>query len=43
MNNPESKDIDSDSQDNYQGDINDQEHIDFDPPFTLQQLTHEME
>ena len=27
MNNPESQDIDTDSQDNYQGDVNDQEHI----------------
>ena len=43
MNNPESQDIDSDSQDNYQGDINDQEHIEFDPPVTPQHLTHEME
>ena len=43
MNNPESQDIDSDSQDNYQGDVNDQEHIEFDPPVTLQHLTHEME
>ena len=32
MNDPESQDIDSDSQDNYQGDVNDQEHIEFDPP-----------
>ena len=31
MNDPESQDIDSDSQDNYQGDVNDQEHIEFDP------------
>ena len=43
MNNPESQDIDSDSQDNYQGDVNDQEHIEFDPPVTLQHLTCEME
>ena len=43
MNNPESQDIDSDSQDNYQGDVNDQEHIEFDPPVALQHLTHEME
>ena len=41
MNDPESQDIDSDSQDNYWGD--DFEHIEFDPPATLQQLTHEME
>ena len=43
MNDPESQDIDSDSQDNYQGDVNDQEHIKFDPPVTLQHLTREME
>ena len=36
MNNPESQDIDSDSQDNYQGDVNDQKHIEFDHPVTLQ-------
>ena len=34
MNNPKSQDIDSDSQDNYQG--VDQQHIEFDPPVTLQ-------
>ena len=43
MNNPESQDIDSDSQDNYQEDVNDQEHIEFDPPVALQHLTCEME
>ena len=43
MNIPESQDIDSDSQDNYQGDVNDQEHIEFDPPVALKYLTHEME
>ena len=43
MNDPESQDIDSDSQDNYQGDVNDQEHIEFDPPVTLQHLTCKME
>ena len=43
MNDPESQDIDSDSQENYQGDVNDQEHIGFDPPVTLQCLTHELE
>ena len=42
MNDPESQDIDSDSQENYQGDVNDQEHIEFDPPVALQHLTHEM-
>ena len=29
MNNPESHDMDSDSQDNYQEDVNDPEHIEF--------------
>ena len=29
MNDPESQDIDSDSQDIYQGDVNDQEHVEF--------------
>ena len=43
MNDPESQDIDSDSQDNYQGDVNDQEHIEFDPPVALQHITCEME
>ena len=43
MNDPESQDIDSDSQENYQGDINDQEHVEFDPPVTLQYLTCKME
>ena len=43
MDDPESQDIDSDSQDNYQGDVNDQEHIEFDPPVTLQHLTCKME
>ena len=43
MNNPETQDMDSDSQDNYQEDVNDQEHIDFNPPVVLQYLTHEME
>ena len=43
MNNPESHDMDSDSQDNYQEDVNDQEHIEFNPPVTLQHLTCEME
>ena len=32
---PESQDIDSDSQENYQG-----EHVEFDPPASLQPLTH---
>ena len=43
MNDPESQDIDSDSQENYQGDVNDQEHIEFDPPVALQHLIHKME
>ena len=43
MNDPEPQDIDSDSQDNYQGDVNDQEHVEFDPPAALQHLTCEME
>ena len=43
MNNPESYDMDSDSQDNYQEDVNDHEHIEFIPPVALQYLTHEME
>ena len=43
MNDPESQHIDSDSQDNYQGDVSDQEHIEFHPPVTLQHLTHKME
>ena len=41
MNDSESQDIDSDSQENYQGDVNDQEHIDYDPPVALPHLTHE--
>ena len=43
MNNPESHDMDSDSQDNYQEDVNDQEHIEFNPPVKLKHLTCEME
>ena len=38
MNNPKSHDLDSDSQENYQ-----EEHVEFDPPVSLQHLTHEME
>ena len=38
MNDPEYQDIDSDSQENYQ-----EEHVKFDPPVSLQHLTHEME
>ena len=43
MNNPESQDIDSDSQENYQRDVNDQVHVEFDRPVTLQHLTCKME
>ena len=43
MNDPESQDINSDSQENYQGDVNDQEHIEFDSLVTLQHLTCKME
>ena len=43
MNNPETQDMDSDSQDNYQEDVNDQEHIDFNSPVALQHLTCKME
>ena len=38
MNDPESQDIDSDSQENYQ-----EEHVELDPPVALQHLTHEIE
>ena len=37
MDNHESKDIDSDSQENYQ-----EEHVEFDPPVSLQHLTCKM-
>ena len=37
MENPESQDIDSDSQENYQ-----EEHVEFNPPVSLQHLTHKM-
>ena len=43
MNDPESEHIDSDSQENYQRDVNDQEHIEFDSPVSLQHLTCKME
>ena len=43
MNNPESHDMDSDSQDNYQEDVNDLEHIELNPPVELKHLTGEME
>ena len=38
MDSPESKDIDSDSQENYQ-----EEHVEFDPPVSPQHLNNEME
>ena len=38
MENPESQDIDSDIQENYQ-----EEHVKFNPPVSLQHLTHKME
>ena len=43
VNNPESHDMDSDSQDNYQEDVNDLEHIELNPPAEFKHLTHEME
>ena len=43
MNNPESQDMDSDSQDIYQEDVNDLEHVELNPPVKLKHLTHEME
>ena len=43
VNNPGSHDMDSDSQDNYQEDVNDLEHIEHNHPVELQHLTHEME
>ena len=43
VNNPESQDIDSDSQDNYQEDVNDLEHIEHNPPVKLKHLTCKME
>ena len=41
--NPESHDMDSDSQDNYQEDINDLEHTEHNIPVELKHLTHKME
>ena len=43
VNNPESHDMDSDSQDNYQEDKNDLEHIEHNHPVKLKHLTCEME
>ena len=42
MNGPETQDIDSDSQENYQRDVNDQKHVEFDPPVAHQHLTCKM-
>ena len=39
----ESHDMDSDSQDNYQEDVNDLEHTEHNHPVELKPLTHEME
>ena len=43
MNNPESHDMDSDSQDNYQEDMNDLENIEPNHLSGLKHLTHEIE
>ena len=43
MNNPESHDVDSDRQDNYQEDVNDLEHIEPNHPAGLKHLTHKIE
>ena len=43
MNNPESHNMDSDSQDNYQEGVNDLEHIEFNPLVELKYLTHKVE
>ena len=43
MNKPESHNMDSDSQGNYQEDINDLENIEPNHPAGLQHLTHEIE
>ena len=43
VNNPESPDMDSDSQDNYQEDVHDLEHIELNPPVKLKHLTCKME
>ena len=43
MNNPESQDMDTDIQDNYQEDINDLENIKPNHPAGLKHLTHEIE
>ena len=43
LNDTESQDIDGDSQENNQGDVNDQEHNEFDSPVALQHLNHNLE
>ena len=43
VHNPESHDMDSDSQDNYQEDVNDLEHIELNPPVKLKLSTCEMD
>ena len=43
MNNPESQDMDADSQDNYQEDINDLENIEPNHPAGLKHLTCKIE
>ena len=43
VNNPESHDMVSDSQDNYQEVVNDLEHIEHNHPVELKHLTREME
>ena len=43
MNNPESQDMEADTQDNYQEDINDLENIEPNHPAGLRHLTHEIE
>ena len=43
VHNPDSHDMDSDSQDNYQEDVNDLEYIEPNPPVEFKHLTHEME
>ena len=43
MNNPKSRDMDADIQDDYQEDINDLENIDPDHQAVLKTLTHKIE
>ena len=43
INNPESHGMDSDSQNNYQEDVNDLENIEPNHPAGLKHLTHEIE